>query len=95
MRKWKNLKRFDKITYIFTFIASAFTVLTLAGILLFTIINGIGLISFDLIKGDYNASTYTIKVDSNDYYEEYNGKLPDNTYYSATWGMGFSLPSLV
>ncbi len=90
INKFKQLKLFDKVTYILTYLCSSITALILISIIGFTLINGIGLINMDLITNDYNSTTYTISVDSTNYYKEYNGTLPNDTYYSAKWGIALT-----
>ncbi len=91
IEKFKKLKTFDKISYSLTFLASGFTILILISVLLFTLVNGVGLLNFNLLISDYNTQTYTVSVsDNNNYYTEYKGKLDDGEYYSASWGIALS-----
>ncbi len=91
IEKIKKLKTFDKISYSLTFLASGFTIFILISVLLFTLVNGVGLLNFNLLTSDYNSQTYTVSVsDNNNYYTEYKGKLDDGEYYSASWGIALS-----
>lgn len=81
------MKKFDKITYFFTYFSSGITALILISILLFTFINGKNLLNYNLLISDYNTTTYTVSVESNNYYQE---NFIEDSYYSANWGIALS-----
>lgn len=88
----RKSKTFDIITTIFTYLAGFISMGTLFVIIGFTLINGLGLLSWDLLTGNYYAETISINMlDITDFsYEEYDGEIPNDTYYSEKWGFALS-----
>lgn len=85
-------KRFDVIAAILTYASTAISIFILFSILIFTLFNGIGLLSFDLFTNDYNTSTYSFSVDTNNSLfltQDYIGDI-DDMHYSVKWGIGLT-----
>ncbi len=85
-----KMKRFDKIAYSLTYIATTISVLVLGSIILFTLFNGVGLLSWDLLTGNYNSTSYSFSIDNVEFLDEEYDNLSSNEYYSVKWGIGLS-----
>ena len=82
----------DRIYQSITYIAAAFSILALGIIFLFVLNNGIGLLNWDLITGDYEAKGYNGGMDPTVeliYSQtERPSSLDSDVYYSEKWGIG-------
>lgn len=84
MRKFKNIA-LKILTYMF----SSLNFIILITLLFFIFKKGIGLVSLDLIKGDYYNQTFILHTDKNTTLNNLDYKPSDDEYYSSKWGVSF------
>ena len=81
----RNVK--DRLLQASTYISSALSVIVLAAIIIYLVVNGVSSLSMHLLTGDYYASTANSGVKSDYVYNEPTASYDGEGYYSSKWGI--------
>jgi phosphate transport system permease protein len=85
----RKRRRKDKFYDTTTLIASFFGLLSLVAIFTYVLIKGSGLLSWELLTGDYYSTTYHLMPIETNYCScSADQELDDGVYYSEKWGIG-------
>lgn len=79
----------DTISNAFTYIFSSFGIIMLALIFVFIFSQGSSLLSFDLIRENYNSANMTLKYE-NELDITYDYQEKENEYFSSRWGIALT-----
>lgn len=86
MGKLKKRQLIDIFLKIITYSASLVSVIILGAILIFIFSNGTKLLSFDIIKSDYNSKSYQINTNDIDPMIKFDNPNINNAYFSNSFG---------
>ncbi len=87
-------KMIDKTYQTITYLAAAFSIFALGLIFFFVLSNGLGLLNFDLITGDYHPQGFNgeMNLDNELVFSQTDkpADLGDDVFYSVKWGIGLT-----
>lgn len=82
-------KLLDRTYQTLTYLAAAVAVFSLGLIIGFVLLNGVGLLNFDLLTGDYHAKYYNAGINEVNVFSDTKRptSIDDDAFYSEKWGI--------